>query len=81
MTRGIFDPTGGETERSGSTHLGPQADNISHMPPDAVDGEAEGEGTLEAIDRADDTPPPFASDNDDAARRLERMDSDEAPPA
>jgi hypothetical protein len=51
------------------------------MPPDAVDGEAEGEGTLEAIDRADDTPPPFAADSDDAAARLKQMDGNDAPPA
>ena len=83
MTRGIFDPTGGETEHSGSTHLGPRAGNISHMPPDVVDGEAEGEGTLEAIDRADDTPPPLATDSQEAADRLEQMRTDEeqSPPA
>ena len=40
MRRSIFDPTGGETERSGSRNLGPDARNISHMPPDAIDGEA-----------------------------------------
>jgi hypothetical protein len=73
MTRSIFDPTGGETEHSGSTHLGPRADNGSRMPPDLVDGEAEGEGPLEAVDRADDTPPPLAQDSDDAARRLGEM--------
>lgn len=39
MTRSVFDPTGGETEHSGSRNLGPDADNISHMPPDIVDGE------------------------------------------
>jgi hypothetical protein len=43
------------------------------MPPDVVDGEAEGEGTLEAIDRTDDTPPPLAQDGDEAARRLGEM--------
>jgi len=41
MTRSIFDPTGGETERSGSRFTGPEAENISHMPPDVVDGEVE----------------------------------------
>ena len=75
MTRGIFDPTGGETERSGSTHLGPAADNGSRMPPRATDGEVPGDGeqTLEGVDRADDTPPPMATDADDAAKRLRDM--------
>jgi hypothetical protein len=38
MTRSIFDPTGGETEHSGSRNLGPDASEISHMPPDITDG-------------------------------------------
>jgi hypothetical protein len=38
MTRSIFDPTGGETEHSGSRYLGPDAAEISQMPPDVVDG-------------------------------------------
>ena len=38
MTRSIFDPTGGETEHSGSRNLGPTAQNISHMPPEIVEG-------------------------------------------
>jgi hypothetical protein len=41
MTRSIFDPTGGEIERSGSRYLGPAADNNSHMPPDVVDGKVD----------------------------------------
>ena len=32
MTRSIFDPTGGEAERSGSTFTPPDADQISHLP-------------------------------------------------
>jgi hypothetical protein len=39
MTRSIFDPTGGETEHSGSRNMGPAAGNLSHMPPDVIDGE------------------------------------------
>ena len=83
MTRSIFDPDGGETERSGSTYLGPEAANASRMPPSVVDGEAgaDQEATLEAIDRADDTPAPMAADADEAARRLGEMTADdEAPP-
>jgi hypothetical protein len=34
----MFDPTGGDVERGGSRNVGPDADNISHMPPDVVDG-------------------------------------------
>jgi hypothetical protein len=40
MTRSIFDPGGPDTERSGSRNLGPDARNISHMPPDVIDGKA-----------------------------------------
>lgn len=75
MTRSIFDPGGGETERSGSTHTGGAADNRSRMPPGVTDGEVPGddEATVQGVDRADDTPPPFASDDDEAARRLREM--------
>ncbi|HEY7117764.1 MAG TPA: hypothetical protein VH475_14340 [Tepidisphaeraceae bacterium] len=42
MTRqSIFDPEGDQTEHSGTRFMGPQADNISHMPPDVVDGKVE----------------------------------------
>ena len=75
MTRGIFDPTGGNTERGGSTFLGPEGSQASHLPADATDGEVQGEGamTVEDVDRADDTPAPFAADAEDAARRLSEM--------
>lgn len=39
MTRSIFDPEGRETEHSGSNFNGPDADNISHIPADVVDGQ------------------------------------------
>jgi hypothetical protein len=35
----IFDPEGNQTEHSGSTFMGPRADNNSHLPPDISDGE------------------------------------------
>ena len=35
----IFDPEGHQTEHSGSTFMGPRADNLSHLPPDVSDGE------------------------------------------
>ena len=38
MTRSIFDPSGGETEHSGSRNIGPAAGNNSSMPRDIVDG-------------------------------------------
>ena len=38
MTRSMFDPNGPDVERGGSRNLGPEADNISHMPPDVVEG-------------------------------------------
>ena len=41
MTESIFDPTGPETEHSGTRNLGPEAANNSHMPPDITDGVVE----------------------------------------
>jgi hypothetical protein len=82
MTRSIFDPTGGETERSGSTHLGPAADNISRMPPDVIDGKAERDD-VESLDAsvrpddtlpADDTPASTTEGPIDMARRLQEDD-------
>ena len=76
MTRSIFDPTGGESERSGSTHLGPAADNISHMPPDVIDGKAEPD-TVESFDVSTGTgvpPEPPAEGPIDMARRLQEND-------
>ena len=40
MTESIFDPSGPDTEQSGTRNLGPQASNISHMPPEVTDGKA-----------------------------------------
>ena len=75
MTRSIFDPGGGETERSGSTFLGAEGANASRLPPGQTDGAVEGndEATVEGVDRADDTPAPLAADADEAARRLGEM--------
>jgi hypothetical protein len=50
MTRSIFDPTGPETEHSGSRNLGPTASDISHMPPDLVDGVLDCEGEDDTVD-------------------------------
>ena len=59
MTRSIFDPTGGETERSGSTFKGPDAENISHLPPDVADGEVgPEEATEHGEQQRDDRPLP-----------------------
>jgi hypothetical protein len=41
MIRSIFDPTGPDTERSGSQNLGPSAFDLSHMPVALMDGEAD----------------------------------------
>lgn len=38
MTESIFDPTGPQTEHSGSRNLGPDAGSISHLPPEVTDG-------------------------------------------
>jgi hypothetical protein len=34
MTRSIFDPSGGETDRSGTTYTGPDAQQVSRLPPE-----------------------------------------------
>lgn len=39
MTRSMFDPTAGPDKiDEGGRYTGPSAENISHMPPDVVDG-------------------------------------------
>jgi hypothetical protein len=40
MTRSLFDPTGPDAEHGGSRNLGPDAADISHLPPDVTDGDA-----------------------------------------
>ena len=80
MTRSIFDPTGGETERSGSTHLGPAADNISHLPPDVTDGQAGADDAIGEAGRADERPQSLATDSAEVARRLGEM-TEKAPGA
>src|SRR5437870_3824358 len=41
MTRSIFDPTGGEMEQKRGTFMPGAAENISHLPPDIVEGKVE----------------------------------------
>ena len=48
MTRSIFDPRGGETERSGSTFGAADARDRSNVPPDLVDGEVSAQEAIEA---------------------------------
>jgi hypothetical protein len=75
MTRSIFDPGGGETERSGSRNLGPAADNASRMPPDVVDGEVEEEEATSAgqTDAAHANVNEVAVTDDEAVARLKAM--------
>jgi hypothetical protein len=54
MTRSIFDPTGRETERSGSTFGSESADNRSKLPADVSDGKTSPE---ESVEQATDAPP------------------------
>ena len=61
MTHSIFDPGGEETEHSGSRNLGPDAANISRLPPDVVDGKVEDES-------------PGGSDNPDLEQLAEAAD-------
>lgn len=76
MTRSIFDPGGGETERSGNQNLGPDAANRSHMPPDVVDGQADDSGDAAAdaeVDAAHADMNEVAVNSDEAADRLAAM--------
>lgn len=41
MTESIFDPTGPETEHSGTRNLGPDAASGSHMPPEMTDAKVD----------------------------------------
>jgi hypothetical protein len=50
MTRSIFDPTSGETEHSGSQNLGPDASEISHMPPGLAERDDDADGDDDTID-------------------------------
>ena len=53
MTRSIFDPDSGETERSGSTFRSEEAQNRSHLPRDVADGEVSDEERADAEAAAD----------------------------
>ena len=53
MTRSMFDPTGRETQRSGSTFGPEDAENRSKLPPDAVDGEVSAAEARDAAAVAD----------------------------
>lgn len=53
MTRSIFDPTGPNTEHSGTRNLGPDAANISHMPSDITDGKVSEEEVREQAEAGD----------------------------
>ena len=79
MTRSIFDPGGGEAERSGNQNLGADAGNRSHMPRDVVDGRAEEAGDAAAdaeVDAAHANMNEVAVNSDEAAERLAAMQDD-----
>jgi hypothetical protein len=63
MTESLFDPTGPETEHSGSRNLGPDPADASHMPPDLTDGIPE--------DRQADAP-----DQDEQTEQIEQAEED-----
>ena len=46
MSDSIFDPSGPNTEDSGSRNLGPAAGNISHLPFPATDGKVDDDDGL-----------------------------------
>jgi hypothetical protein len=70
MTDSIFDPTGPQTEHSGTRNLGPDAANLSHLPPDLADGKV--------------APDPNQPDEDPETEQIARaegeVDSDRKPP-
>ena len=79
MTRSIFDPGGGETERSGNQNAGPDAANSSRMPRDVVDGKADDSGDAAAdaeVDAAHADVNEVAVSNDEAADRLSSMQAE-----
>src|SRR5580704_10569501 len=47
MRPSIFDPEGPKTEHSGNVFTGPDANDISHMPADLIDGKVSEEETAE----------------------------------
>ena len=53
MTRSIFDPGGGETERSGSTFRSEESGNRSRVPTDVTDGDVSEQEAAEARAVAD----------------------------
>ena len=57
MTRSIFDPWGEETEHSGNRYTGPDAAEISQMPPDVTDGKVEEDEEEEKLIEEDEEPP------------------------
>jgi len=50
MTQSLFDPNGPQAEHSGSRNLGPEAQDISHMPADVTDGRVDPETPETAVD-------------------------------
>lgn len=68
MTRSIFDPTGRETEHSGSRYTPPLGADDSHLPPDIADGK------VETDPGAADTSPELQEIAEDEAK----LDSDQA---
>jgi hypothetical protein len=67
MTRSIFDPNSGETERSGSRNLPADAEQISQMPPDIISGDVDEDEDDAVVDLSPDevaqlqTPAPSAA--------------------
>lgn len=59
MADSIFDPSGSETEHSGSRFTGPRAENNTRMPADQVDGKVSEEevADIEGLARPDDATP------------------------
>lgn len=50
MTHSIFDPDGGETERSGSQNIGPDAADLSQLPVAATEDDTALDAAAESAD-------------------------------
>jgi hypothetical protein len=79
MTRSIFDPTGSETEHSGSRNLGPDAREISHMPPGFGTGKTDCDTENLIVDIGPPQPP--ALDPDDSVDASQESDVPNDPDA
>jgi len=73
MTRSIFDPASGETERSGSTFTSPDAGQISHLPEEFTNPPASGTAGIVDFQPPPETPALEVSAENDGTLLVVRM--------